>query len=106
MIPLRTRAASSWLRKLIKVELSASLAQPAAVGAEVVFTASAVGFHLPKYEFTIRQDKETTVTQAASAKSAWTWFPESEGKFTIGVKVSDAKDQRESEMTFDVANPK
>ena len=96
----------SWLRKLLKVELSASLAQPAAVGAEVVFTASAVGFHLPKYEFTIRQDKEITVTQAASTKSAWTWFPESEGKFTIGVRVSDAKDQRENELTFDVANPK
>jgi outer membrane protein assembly factor BamB len=104
--PASDKGSLSWLQKLLKVELSASLPQPAPVGAEVVFTASAVGFHLPKYEFFIRRDKDITVTQAASPKSAWTWFPEGEGKVTIGVKVSDVKEQRETEMTFDVANPK
>jgi len=104
--PASDKGSLSWLRKLIKVDLSASLAQPAAVGAEVVFTASAVGFHLPQYEFYIRKDAEITVTQEASAKNAWTWFPEIEGKVTIGVRVSDAKEKGETELAFDVANPK
>jgi outer membrane protein assembly factor BamB len=104
--PASDKGCLSRLQKLLKVELSASLPQPAAVGAEVVFTASAVGFHLPKYEFYVRKDTEITVTQEASTKSAWTWFPESEGKVTIGVRVSDAKDKQETELEFDVANPK
>ena len=94
------------LEKLVKVELSASTPQPAAVGAEVIFTASPVGFYLPKYEFYIRRDSGTAVTQEASAKNSWTWFPESEGKVTIGVRVSDARETREAEMSFDVAKSK
>lgn len=94
------------LRKLVKVELSASAAPPAAVGAEVVFTAAAVGFHLPTYEFYIRKDTGLTVAQEASAKNSWTWFPESEGQATVGVRVVDARQKREAEMKFEVANPK
>ena len=94
------------LQKQVKVEVSASLPQPAAVGAEVVFTASAIGFYLPKYEFYIRRDTGTTVTQEASAKNSWAWFPESEGKVTIGVRVSDARETRESEMTFEAGKSK
>ena len=94
------------LQKLVKVELTASLPQPAAVGTEVVFTASAVGFHLPKYEFYIRKDGEIAVTQAASDKNAWSWFPENEGKTTIGVRVTDAKEKSGAETVFEVVNPK
>ncbi len=94
------------LQKLVKVELSASPPSPAPAGAEVVFTASAVGFHLPKYEFFIRRESGTTVGQAASGKSTWAWFPENEGKVTIGVKAADARESREFEMSFEIAKPK
>ncbi len=94
------------LRKQVKVELSSSVSQGAPVGAEVVFTASAVGFYLPKYEFYIKRDSGTTVAQEASVRNAWTWFPEKEGKVTIGVRVKDAKESREAELPFEVAKSK
>lgn len=94
------------LRKQVKVELSASVSQQVAVGAEVVLTASAVGFYLPKYEFYIKRDSGTTTAQEASVKDSWTWFPEKEGKVTIGVRVKDARETREAELPFEVGKSK
>jgi outer membrane protein assembly factor BamB len=94
------------LQKAITVELSALPPLSAGVGAEVVFTASPVGFYLPKYEFYIRSGAGRTVAREASDRNSWTWFPDKEGKVTIGVKVSDAKETRESEMVFEVTKPK
>jgi len=94
------------LQKEVTATLSAAPRSPAGVGAEVVFTASPVGFYLPKYEFYIRVGEARTVTREASDRNSWTWFPDKEGKVTIGVKVSDAKETRESEMVFEVTKPK
>lgn len=94
------------LHKQVKVELSASVAGQVAVGAEVVFTASGVGFHLPKYEFYIRRDGETVVGQEESARNSWTWYPEKAGPATIGVRVRDAREKRESELSFEITQAK
>lgn len=90
------------LRKQVKVELAAAPGSPGTVGTEVAVTASAVGFYLPKYEFFIRRDGETSVTQKESARNAWTWFPDKVGKFVIGVRVRDAKETKEAELSFDI----
>ena len=91
------------LSKQIKVELAASPPAPGAVGTEVALTASAVGFHLPRYEFFVRRDGQTSVMQKESERNSWTWFPDKVGKFVVGVRVRDAKVSKEAEMPFDIA---
>jgi hypothetical protein len=91
-----------FLQKEIKVDLVASPPSPVAVGTEVNFTASSVGFHLPRFEFYTRTNGEQTVTQRDSAKNSWTWFPDKEGKYIAGVRVRDLKQTRETELPFEV----
>jgi outer membrane protein assembly factor BamB len=91
------------LRKEVKVELTASAAAPGTVGHEVALTASSVGFYLPKYEFYIRRDGTTVITQKESARNSWTWFPDKVGNFVLGVRARDAKETGDAELSYEIA---
>jgi outer membrane protein assembly factor BamB len=101
--PVAAKGSLAVLSKEVKVELAASPAAPGTVGREVALTASSVGFHLPRYEFFIRRDGETVVTQKQSTRNSWTWFPDKVGKFVLGVRVKDAKETREAEVSYEIA---
>ncbi len=95
-----------FLHQEVRVQLGASLPSPQPVGTEISFTASAVGFYLPKYEFFLRRDGEKTVVQKESARNTWVWFPDKEGTCTVGVRVSDGKRERETEILFEIIKVK
>ncbi|MEW5901945.1 MAG: PQQ-binding-like beta-propeller repeat protein [Acidobacteriota bacterium] len=89
-----------FLRKKVGVELKSSLSSPQPAGTEISFTASTVGFYLPRCEFTLRQGEEVSVVQPESEKNTWVWFAEKEGKYTVGVRVKDEKLAREAHLAF------
>jgi outer membrane protein assembly factor BamB len=91
-----------YLRKEVKVELTPSLRSPRAVGTEISFQASPVGFYLPKYEFFLRIGDEKVIVQKESERNSWVWYPEKEGSYTLGVKVSDKKQSKEAELAYDI----
>jgi outer membrane protein assembly factor BamB len=84
----------------VRVSLEADRASPQPAGAEVVFTAKAVGFYRPRFEFFLRSGETKTVAQKESERGRWAWFPEKAGTFTVGVRVADEKQVREAELPF------
>lgn len=99
---VENKGAVVYLRQEVKVELTASLSSPQPAGTEISFTASAVGFYLPKYEFFLRSGEENIVVQKESESNSWAWFPEKEGSYTIGVKVTDEKQEMQAEISFEI----
>jgi outer membrane protein assembly factor BamB len=97
------RGTIAFLRKQVKVELVSSLKSPQPAGTEISFTASATGFYLPRYEFYLRQGEEKSVVQKATEKGSWVWFSEKEGTYFVGVKVSDEKQLKEAELSFEIS---
>jgi outer membrane protein assembly factor BamB len=87
-------------KRPVQVSLSPQKASPQPAGTEIAFSVSAVGFIEPRYEFYMKTGDKREVAQAASEKSAWTWQPSAEGSYTIGVKVTDATQSKEAEVTF------
>ena len=93
-----------FLEKEVKAGLIASLESPQPADTEIAFTATSVGFFLPRFEFFLRRDGEDrTIVQKESRLSSWTWFPEKEGHYLIGVRASDERQSREAEISFEVA---
>jgi outer membrane protein assembly factor BamB len=88
------------MKKVVQITLLSSVSSPQFVNQEISVSATAVGFHLPQYEFFIRNGEEKNVTQAASDKSTWSWFPSQPGSYTVGVTVSDEKVNKQSEIPF------
>jgi outer membrane protein assembly factor BamB len=88
------------LKKEVQVLLSPQKASPLPVGEEIPFSVSVIGFFEPRYEFYVKTGDKREVIQKASEKSAWTWYAETEGSYTIGVSVTDAKQAREVEVPF------
>lgn len=93
----------SFLRKEMKAEISSSLSSPQPAGTEISFTATAKGFHLPRFEFFLRQGEEKTVVQKAGENKTWVWFPEKEGTYAVGVRVNDERQAAEAEIPFEIA---
>jgi len=110
-----------YLKKVLQINLSSSKNSPQKTGEELVFTASDVGFFMPKYEFTLNglsrvdfnpaffvlsiawQEKRV---QPKSEKNTWEWFPEAPGVFVVGVKVVDEKENLEAKIPFLVEKEK
>jgi outer membrane protein assembly factor BamB len=88
------------LKKEVQVLLSAQKASPLPAGDEIPFAVSVVGFFNPRYEFYVKTGDKREVIQKASPKSTWTWYAETEGAYTVGVAVTDAKQSREAEVPF------
>lgn len=95
-----------YLGKEVSVKLMPSLRSPQPVGTEITFTASPVGFYLPKYEFSLRDGEVKAIVQQESEKNSWVWYPEKDGDYTIRVKVSDKKQTREVELSYNVVAKK
>jgi len=95
-----------FLEQEVRVQLSPTLPSPQPVGTEISFAALAVGFYLPKYEFFLRRDNEKTVVQKESERNTWVWFPDKEGAYTVGVRVSDARKEKEAEIAFEIVKGK
>lgn len=89
-----------FLKKQVKVVLSSSLPPPQKSGQEISFTVSSIGFFRPKYEFFLKSGGEEVVVQGESEKSSWVWFPDQEGAFAIGVRVSDGREKGVAEIQF------
>jgi len=77
-----------------------SVVSPQFVNQEISLSATTVGFHLPQYEFYIKDGEEKNVVQAVSDKSIWSWFPDQPGSYTVGVMASDEKVNKQSEIPF------
>jgi outer membrane protein assembly factor BamB len=93
-----------FLEKEVKAAISASLGSPQPAGTEITFTASTVGFHLPRFEFFFRREEEDRmIVRKESTLNSWVWFPEKEGHYRVGVRVSDERLSREAEISFEIA---
>ncbi|MCJ7582095.1 MAG: PQQ-binding-like beta-propeller repeat protein [Candidatus Aminicenantes bacterium] len=90
------------MKKVVQITMVSSVVSPQFVNQEIVLSATAVGFHLPQYEFYIRNGEGKNVSQAASDKSTWSWFPSQPGLYTVGVTVSDEKVNRQAEIPFEI----
>lgn len=91
-----------YLRKEVKVELTPSLESPQEVGTEINFSASSVGFYLPRFEFFLRTGEGETVVQKESERRAWIWFPEKEGAYKVTVRIRDEKQSLEKEIPYEI----
>jgi outer membrane protein assembly factor BamB len=89
-----------FLKKILRVSLKSSEKSPQKVGAELVFTVSAVGFYRQNYEFYLKEGEQERIVQEKSERNSWTWFPEKEGDYVVGVKVVDEKESTKAEIPF------
>ena len=89
-----------FLKKVVAVTLTPSKESPQKIGEEVIFSAKATGFFQPKYEFYLKTESGEEVVQEISERGSWTWYPEAIGDYTVGVKVFDAKEEAETEISF------
>jgi len=96
------------MKKVVQMTLSSSVSSPQFVNQEISLSVTTVGFHLPQYEFYIKNGEEKNIVQAASDKSTWPWFPSQPGSYTVGVTVSDEKVNKQAEIPFVIEkiNPK
>jgi len=88
------------MKKVVQLTLSSSVISPQFVNQEISLSATTVGFHLPQYEFYIRNGEEKDIVQPASDKSTWSWFPSQPGSYTLGVAASDEKVNKQCEIPF------
>ncbi|MFC2165592.1 PQQ-binding-like beta-propeller repeat protein [Acidobacteriota bacterium] len=104
------------VRKEVAVTLEASVASPQKINAQILFTATPSGFHLPEYEFMVsrlqrvyinpyffilfKDEGTEEIVQERSEENTWEWYPEEEGLFGIGVKVKDEKETAESYVPY------
>ncbi len=89
-----------FLKKVLKGSLTSSLESPQAIGKEIVFSASSIGFYRPKYEFYLKEGEQIKIMQVKSEKNSWAWFPEKEAEFVVGVEISDEKQSLKEEIPF------
>lgn len=90
------------LKKIVKATITPSKPSPLKLGDDVTFTASATGFFQPKYEFYLKIGERIEIVQKISAKNSWSWFPEKEGTYVVGVRVVDAKEEATREISFTI----
>ncbi len=88
------------MKKVVQLTLESSVVSPQYANREISLFATTVGFHLPQYEFYIKNGEEKNVVQAASDENTWSWFPSEPGLYTVGVSVSDEKVSKHSEIPF------
>lgn len=109
------------LVKKVGASLASSKPSPQEVNEEIVITASAIGFHLPQYEFYltryqllrygfegliwVRLGEEKLLVQQKSEQNTWNWYPEEEGAYVIEVRIEDEKEAAAGKITFLVEKP-
>jgi outer membrane protein assembly factor BamB len=104
-----------FLKKEVKATILPSKGSPRKANEEVVFTANATGFYMPNYKFFLTRlrkfrlypdllvfsrDEERNVVQESSEANSWSWFPEQEGYYFIGVEIVDEREKAETEIPF------
>jgi outer membrane protein assembly factor BamB len=94
------------MKKQVKIALSASLEPPQVVNTEILFSAEAVGFHQPQFEFFVIEAETRKTVQEGSEKSRWAWFPSEPGAYRIGVAVQDERQAAEIEIPFVIEKEK
>jgi hypothetical protein len=89
---------------------------PQKINTQILLTATPSGFHLPEYEFSLcrlqkwhinpfffilfKEEGTEEVVQERSEENTWEWFPEQEGLFFIGVKVTDEKEVAQTGIPY------
>jgi len=94
------------MKKQVKIVLSASLESPQVTNTEILFSAEAIGFHQPRFEFFVVEAEIRRTVQEGSEKSRWAWFPSEPGTYRIGVAVQDERLAAEFEIPFVVEKEK
>ncbi|MFB0564221.1 MAG: amidohydrolase family protein [Candidatus Aminicenantaceae bacterium] len=113
--PQKDKGKLWFLKKAVKVDLNASKSSPLEIGEEVTFSASAVGFFQPEYEFYLKigffkpvfglflqMEKRGKIVQEISEEDSWYWFPEKYGDYFVGVRAVDKKQEAETDIPFSI----
>jgi outer membrane protein assembly factor BamB len=104
------------VRKKVAVTLEPSVKSPQKINTQILFTATATGFHLPEYEFSIcraqkmfinphfflpfREEGTEKAVQEKSEENTWEWFPEEDGLFFLEVNVTDEKEAAKTGILY------
>lgn len=94
------------LKKQVRVILSSAPESPQAVDTDILFSADAVGFFQPSFEFFLTEGEVRRTVQEESEKSQWAWFPSEPGDYSVGVVVRDERQTKEAEIPFVVEREK
>jgi outer membrane protein assembly factor BamB len=94
-----------FLQKDVSVSLKPAKEPPQRPGEEVVFVAKATGFFMPKFEFVLSGAGGTEeIVQKSSDRSNWSWYPDKDGDFKVTVRVADAKEKADAEVTYSISS--
>lgn len=91
-----------FLQKEVSVSLKPGKEPPQKAGDEVVFVAKSTGFFMPKFEFFLSAGGTEELVQKSSDRSSWSWYPDKDGDFKVKVRVTDAKEKAEAELTYTI----
>jgi outer membrane protein assembly factor BamB len=109
------------LKKEVKAVLSPSKKSPQKRNEEIVFSARETGFYLPDYEFFLTRlakyrlfpglilflpEEEKQTVQKSSKESRWSWFPDQNGYYRVGVLVTDEKESAEADFFYSIQGEK
>jgi len=100
--PEREEGELIYLSKQVKVFLGPYKTSPQKAGDEIGFMATAYGFFLPKFEFYLKEAEKSEVVQEESDKNTFIWYPQKEGTYVVGVRVSDGKEKAEAEVPYTI----
>jgi len=79
-----------------------SIPSPQKLGTDLTFTAQAVGFNKPRFEFFLEKEGKRQVVQKESERATWSWIPLDPGNYVVGVKVKDKKKTKETSLSFEI----
>jgi putative nucleotidyltransferase with HDIG domain len=94
-----------FLKKDVRVDFLPTIPSPQKEGEEVTFTAQAIGFFKPLYEFRLKSGESEELVQEASEKNQWTWYDAKAGTYTIIVKAADEKVSAEGRVSYVIDKP-
>ena len=92
-----------FLQKDVGIRLDSSKKTPQGLADEIVFMAKSSGFFQPKFEFYLIGEGREESVQKPSEQDYWSWYPDREGDFIIKVRVTDAGEKAEAEMSFRIS---
>jgi len=91
-----------FLEPEVEVSLVPSIPSPQKLGTDLTFTAQAVGFNKPRFEFFLEKEGKRQVVQKESERATWSWIPLDPGNYVVGVKVKDKKKTKETSLSFEI----
>ncbi len=91
-----------FLEPEVELSLVPSLPSPQKLGIDLTFTAQAIGFNQPRFEFFLEKEGKRQVVQKESERATWSWIPLGPGNYVVGVKAKDKKKTKETSLSFEI----